>query len=335
MGKNITINTVFKKNNDLARHRILTLIMAKKLTFIDLFSGIGGFHLALHNLGMECVLASEIDKHARLTYELNFKKVSPNLFKKNLFNDDVRTIKTNELQDFDILAGGFPCQPFSQAGFKKGFDDSDNDRGNMFFEIMRIAKAKKPKVLLLENVRHLVNHENGRTFRIIQQEINKLGYNLFWKVVKASEHGLPQHRPRVYIVCFRKDLGIVDFEFPEPKKLKTSMSDVFGGKCNKEIGFTLRVGGKASGLKDRRNWDTYLVDGKITRLNSYFGRKMMGFPDNFEFPVSETQAMKQLGNSVAVNCVYDIGLAIKEALNSVSMPKRRSKPVQIEMPLEL
>lgn len=305
--------------------------MASKLKFIDLFAGIGGFHLALHDIGMKCVLACEIDKYARKTYQANFENISPEIFKKKLFSDDIRTINPALIPDFDILCAGFPCQPFSQAGYKKGFEDSDQDRGNMFFEIIRIAKYKKPKVLFLENVRHLLNHDNGKTFEVIQKEIKKLGYNLFWKVLKASEHGLPQHRPRIYLVAFRKDLGITEFNFPEAKKLTTDMSDVFGGKCNKKIGFTLRVGGKSSGLLDRRNWDTYLVDGKITKLNSTYGKKMMGFPDSFEFPVSETQAMKQLGNGVAVNCVRDVAEEIKVALNQ----KKKEQNKKIKIPVQM
>ncbi len=285
-----------------------------KLTFIDLFAGIGGFHLGLHDAGMKCVLACEIDKFARKTYEENFYKISPKIFRDNLFVEDIRTIKPKEIPDFDILCAGFPCQPFSQAGHKKGFRDRDDDRGNMFFEIMRIVKAKNPKVLFLENVRHLIKHDNGKTFKTIQDIIAKANYSFQWKVIKANEHGLPQHRPRVYMVCFRNDLKVTGFKFPEPRDLTVTMSDIFGGKCNKEVGFTLRVGGKSSGLNDRRNWDTYLVNNRVVKINKEHGKKMMGFPDNFEFPVSETQAMKQLGNSVAVNVVHEIALEIKSAL---------------------
>lgn len=304
--------------------------LKKELTFIDLFAGIGGFHIGLHNNGMKCLLACEIDKYARMTYEHNFKKISPDIFTNGNFSDDIRTINPKKLEDFDILAAGFPCQPFSQAGYKKGFDDVDNDRGNMFFEILRLAKAKKPPVLFLENVRHLINHDMGRTFKVIRSEINKLGYNFFWKMIKASDHGLPQYRPRVYMVCFRKDLGIDDFEFPESQELKTTMDDVFQGKCNKKIGFTLRVGGKSSGLRDRRNWDTYLVNNKVVRLNAEQGKKMMGFPDNYEFPVSATQAMKQLGNSVAVNVVEAIGEKIIETLDQASKTKNTRKETSQE-----
>ncbi|MBF1042393.1 MAG: DNA cytosine methyltransferase, partial [Candidatus Nanosynbacter sp.] len=123
----------------------------------------------------------------------------------------------------------------------------------------------------------------------------------YYKVIKASDYGVPQHRPRLFMVGF-KDKNI-KFEFPEPVKLAMTMDDVFEGKVNKTIGYTLRVGGRGSGIGDRRNWDTYLVDGEVCRLSPKEGLRMQGFPDDFEFPVSETQAMKQLGNSVAVPAI--------------------------------
>jgi DNA (cytosine-5)-methyltransferase 1 len=277
------------------------------MKFIDLFAGIGGFHLALHDLGHECVFASEIDKNARITYEENFAARSPALFSNNAYNDNILNITdpNSQIPDFDILCAGFPCQPFSQAGFKKGFTESKGDRGNMFFNICSIIEAKRPKAFFLENVRHLLKHDDGRTFSIIREHLeDKLGYTFTHKVVKASDHGLPQFRPRVFMVGFRRDISAMPkFEFPEPTPLSMTMSDVWGGNCSREIGFTLRVGGKGSGLHDRRNWDAYLVDGQECTLSPLQGLKMMGFPEDFKFPVSKTQAMKQLGNSVAVNAV--------------------------------
>lgn len=283
--------------------------MENKVRFIDLFAGIGGFHIAFHNLGAECVFASEIDPHARKTYEHNLKKLSPDLFKNDLFNDDILKIINPETQvpDFDVLCAGFPCQPFSQAGYKRGFSENLDSRGNMFFRICDILKAKRPKAYFLENVRHLVNHEDGRTFATIQKILDEeLNYSFAYKVVKASDYGLPQHRPRVFMVGFdREHYGhdIPEFAFPEPVPLKMTMSDIWGGECNKKVGYTLRVGGRGSGLHDRRNWDAYLVDGIEKRLTPKEGKMMMGLPDDFEFPVSDIQAMKQLGNSVAVNAV--------------------------------
>ena len=144
----------------------------KRLTFIDLFAGIGGFHYAFNNIGAKCVFASEWDKNARITYEENFKEIDPELFKKNksgeykYFNGDINDAKLGEIPDFDILCAGFPCQPFSIAGLRKGFEDT---RGTLFFNIANIVKYKtlhnkKPKVLLLENVKGLKNHMHGETF---------------------------------------------------------------------------------------------------------------------------------------------------------------------------
>ncbi len=279
----------------------------KKIKFIDLFAGIGGFHLALHSLGAECVYASEIDEYARKTYEANFKRKSPNLFKNNykLFNKDILTEDYSNIPNFDILCAGFPCQPFSQAGYKRGFAENYESRGNMFFAIRDIIKKKKPKAIFLENVRHLKNHDDGNTFKIIRSTIeNDLGYSFNYQIIKASDYGLPQHRPRIYIIGFRDETTEEsDFIFPKKIPLKLSMSDIFGAKCNKDIGFTLRVGGGRSAIDDRRNWDGYIVKNKVVRLSSNEGKKMMGLPNNFKFPVTENQAMKQLGNSVAVTAV--------------------------------
>lgn len=280
-------------------------------TFIDLFAGIGGFHLAFNKLGAKCVFASEWDEHARKTYEHNFKKVEPELFEKGNFAGDITIVDVDSIPDFEILTGGFPCQPFSQAGFKKGFEDT---RGTLFFDVARIIDAKRPLAFFIENVRHFQNHDEGRTFEKIKEIIeNDLGYSFHAKVVKASDFNLPQHRPRLFMVGFRdKD---VPFSFPRPKPLRKTMSDIFEAECNKKIGYTLRVGGRGSGLHDRRNWDAYLVEGKERRLTPKEGKRMMGFPDKFEFPVSDIQAMKQLGNSVAVSAIHATAKEIMKSLD--------------------
>lgn len=277
-----------------------------KITFIDLFAGIGGFHLAFHKCGAKCVFASEWDEFARKTYEHNFKKISPSLFENGRFAGDITKIDAKDIPDFDILTGGFPCQPFSQAGLKKGFNET---RGTLFFDIARILKEKQPQAFFIENVRGLLNHNNGETFSTIKKVIEEeLNYSFFHKVIFASDFGVPQHRPRLFMVGFKNKE--IDFNFPEPIKLTMTMSDVFGGQVDKKIGYTLRVGGRHSGINDRRNWDTYLVDGEIRRLSPKEGRKMQGFPESFEFPVSEIQAMKQLGNSVAVPAVEAVAKEI-------------------------
>lgn len=297
--------------------------MIKNFTFIDLFAGIGGFHLAMHRLGGECVFASEIDESARLTYETNHKKISPKLFENNLFNKDIRTITPKDLPDFDILCAGFPCQPFSQAGHKRGFDDNHNsERGNLFFNIAEILEAKKPKAFFLENVRGLVTHDGGNTFKIIRNILeNELGYSFYFKIVHASDYGLPQLRPRAFMVGFRDEDFMKGFAFPPSIPLKFNMSDVWGGKCTREIGFTIRIGGRGSVITDRRNWDNYSVDGELKRLSYIEARKMQGFPDDFEFPVSAAQAIKQLGNSVAVDAVQVVAKNILEHLKNLT-PKK-------------
>lgn len=170
----------------------------------------------------------------------------------------------------------------------------------MFFNIASIIEAKQPKAFFLENVRHFLKHDDGKTYITAKRILKDLGYSFHAKVVKASDHGLPQLRPRLFMVSF-KDRH--DFEFPEATQPTMTMSDIFGGQCHRDIDYTLRVGGRSSGLHDRRNWDTYLVDGEVKRLGPFEGAKMQGFPESFEFPVSETQAMKQLGNSVAVPAI--------------------------------
>lgn len=288
------------------------------LKFIDLFAGIGGFHQAFHDNGCECVFASEIDKFARKTYEHNYKKISPMLFENGNFNDDILKITPAEIPDFDILCAGFPCQPFSQAGQKKGFAEEKQSRGNMFFILRDIIKARRPKAIFLENVRHLLNHDSGRTFATIKDIIeNELNYNFYYKICMASDYGLPQHRPRLYMIGFRQeDKYPLPFKFPPKQKLTKTMSDIFHGNCDKKIGYTLRVGGRGSKIGDRRNWEFYHVDGQIRRLTSKEGREMMGFPETFDFPVPEVQAMKQLGNSVAVSAVRAVSKSIVDYLGT-------------------
>lgn len=300
----------------LIKHRIKVSTPRKvtskhKFKFIDLFAGIGGFHLAFSSLGAECVFASEWDTHARKTYEANFRKTDSSLFDSGNFAGDITKVDKTSIPDFDILTAGFPCQPFSQAGFKKGFKDT---RGTLFYEIAEIIRIKKPKAFFLENVRHLYKHDGGKTFETIKKVLTEeLGYSFYHNIVKASDHGLPQNRPRLFMIGFRdKD---INFSFPQKRELEFTMSDVFGGNVNKKIGFTLRVGGKGSKINDRRNWDSYLVDGKVRRLSSKEGKKMQGLPNDFIFPVSESQAMKQLGNGVAVSAIKDYASQIIRSLS--------------------
>ncbi len=278
-------------------------------SFIDLFAGIGGFHLALQRNDMRCVFASEIDPEARKTYLANHQ-INP-----NQFNSDITIINPELIPDHDILCAGFPCQPFSQAGHKRGFKD---DRGNLFNNIRDILEVKRPKAFILENVRHLLKHDNSRTFNIIYDALISLDYYVEYKIIKASEFGRPQLRPRIYIVGF--DNKTLDtsrpFLFPKELPLTLTMSDVWEAECSRDIGYTLRVGGKASPINDRRNWDGYIVNGEVKRLTPKEGKRMMGFPDDFQFPTSNSQAMKQLGNSVCVDVVQNIAREIKIYLDA-------------------
>lgn len=279
--------------------------MKEKFTFIDLFAGIGGFHIAMDNLGGKCVFASEWDSDCRKTYKTNFIKTCPDIFvnDKN-YVGDITKVNPNDIPDHDVICAGFPCQPFSQAGQKRGFEDT---RGTLFFNVANIIKVKKPKAVFLENVRGLFTHDGGKTFEVIKNAILELGYKFHYKIVKASDFNCPQHRPRLYMICFRNDIDDSTFTFPQPVPLTKNMSWVFdGATVNKEIGFTLRVGGKSSPITDRRNWDGYIVDGKERRIGPKEGKRMQGFPDDFEFPVSNSAAMKQLGNSVAIPAIQAV-----------------------------
>jgi len=299
----------------------------REFKFIDLFAGIGGFHLALHSLGGECVFASEIDIHARKTYQHNFYSINSELFDKGMFNDDIRKISPHEIPDFDVLCAGFPCQPFSQAGYKRGFNDNHkSERGNLFFNIVDILEIKRPKAFFLENVRGLISHDKGKTFQIIREILEQeLNYSVYYQIVKASDYGLPQLRPRTFIIGFRDEGFLKAFNFPPTKPLKFNMSDVWGGKCSREIGFTLRVGGRGSNINDRRNWDSYLVDGEVRQLMPEQGKKMQGFPDSFEFPVSKKEAMKQLGNSVAIDAIRECVKSLLEHLKVIESQKLEMK----------
>lgn len=283
------------------------------LKFIDLFAGIGGFHLALSNLGMKCVFASEFDEAARKTYLANHN------LDENFFNTDIRSASYDQIPDHDILCAGFPCQAFSHVGKRVGITDGSNsERGNLFYCISEILEIKKPRAFILENVRGLVNHDNGNTFKIIKDELEAQGYVIYHKVLKASEFGRPQHRPRIFIVGFNKDQvdTSIPFNFPEPIPLNMTMSDVWEGECSRDIGFTLRVGGKSSPIDDRRNWDGYIVDGEIKRISPKEGKRMMGFPDHFIFPGTKSQAMKQLGNSVCVDVVQHVADSVNRFLKN-------------------
>lgn len=239
--------------------------MAKKnYKFIDLFAGIGGFHVAMHSVGAKCVFASEWDKNARLSYEENYKNIEPKLFEKDkegnykYFNEDITEADPATIPDFDICCGGFPCQPFSVAGLKRGFEDT---RGTLFFNIANIVKYKleqgcPPKVLFLENVRGLKNHDKGRTLEVILATLKELGYDYSYTVLNAKYFGVPQNRERLFIIAWYRELIKVEkFNFPygiapdgttiyEKDKLKestmpTKVSDIFEPQTEERDRFTI------------------------------------------------------------------------------------------------
>ena len=177
--------------------------MTYNFTIVDFFAGIGGLRLAFEKENCVAVFSNEIDDFACETYEANFG-ANP--------KGDITTLDAQQVPDHDILLAGFPCQAFSLAGAKKGFDDT---RGTLFFDLARIIKAKKPKAFLLENVKNLLSHDQGKTFMVIKNTLERdLGYRIFYKVLNARNFGVPQNRERIIIVGFRKDLGIHNFEFP-------------------------------------------------------------------------------------------------------------------------
>ncbi len=312
----------------------------KRITFIDLFAGIGGIHQAFHEAGAECVFVSEKDRYARQTYIRNFFDKAPDLFKvtpdgelrartKQLtyervakaieenqnprFNTDITELTklvAHNIPNFNILTAGFPCQPFSNVGLRKGMEEA---RGTLFYDILKILKLKKdegnqPQAFFLENVLGILNHksQDKLTLKVIESNLRNLGYSFKTYVVKASDFGLPQHRPRVFMIGFLDPEHADRFAPPEKQKLKPgALEKILGGSTDREIGYTLRVGGRGSGIGDRRNWDTYMVNGKPFRIGPEEGLKLQGFPAAFRFPdgLSEAQKMKQLGNSVAIPAV--------------------------------
>ena len=187
-----------------------------KFSFIDLFSGIGGFRLAFESIGGKCVFSSDIDKWANETYFMNFGEYP---------YGDITKIPENQIPNHDILCAGFPCQPFSIGGYRKGFCDT---RGTLFFEIERILKAKKPKAFLLENVKGLTNHDKGNTFKVIKSMLEEFGYTVLFQVMNAKEYGnLPQQRNRIYIVAFRFKKNLAKFKYPEMIPLTRTAFDLY------------------------------------------------------------------------------------------------------------
>ena len=310
-----------------------------KFTFIDLFAGIGGMRLAFQNLGGKCVFSSEWDKYAQITYEKNFGEVP---------FGDITKINERDIPEHDILVAGFPCQAFSIAGKRSGFDDT---RGTLFFDVARILREKRPKAFFLENVKGLINHDKGKTLKVI---LNTLRNDLDYYVpdpqtMNAKDFGVPQNRERIFIVGFNKDLKVNEFKYPvsinknvhirdiiedEPVSVKYYLSTQYlktleEHKKSHEMkgnGFGYEIISKdgiansivVGGMGRERNLivDDRLTDFiPVTKIKGEVNRKgirrmtprewarLQGFPDEFVIDVSDAQAYKQFGNSVAVPAV--------------------------------
>ena len=186
--------------------------------FIDLFAGIGGFRIALENHGGECVFSSEWDDNSQITYYRNFGEVP---------RGDITEIHEKNVPKHNVLCAGFPCQAFSISGKRKGFDDT---RGTLFFDVARIAKHIQPEVLFLENVKNFARHDNGKTLQVVKDTLDEIGYNHFLKILRSSDYGVPQARERIYIIAFRKDLGVKNFKFPSPSKTIRTVEDIIERK---------------------------------------------------------------------------------------------------------
>lgn len=311
-----------------------------KFKFIDLFAGIGGFRMAFQKAGGKCVFSSDWDKHSQETYEANYGEKPVG---------DIRQVKVSDIPQHDILCAGFPCQPFSIAGVSKkislgrkhGFEDER--QGNLFFDIAKILKEKKPKAFLLENVKNLLSHDKGRTFEIIYNTLTEeLGYKVFYKIIDA-QGVVPQHRERIYIAGFRDHN--IDFKFPEfPKegpKLETILQDNVESKytltpnlwrylqayakkhaeAGNGFGFGLVKPDDVARTLSAR----YYKDGSEILVSQGPGKNprrltpkecaaLMGYPPDFTIPVSDTQAYRQFGNSVVVKVIEKLADAISRQI---------------------
>lgn len=281
------------------------------IKYVDLFCGIGSFHYSFQKLNWQCVMACDINEAAKQTYNENYG-IMP--------LDDIIDINPNDIPFYDVLCAGFPCQPFSNCGKHKGFND---ERGTMFFHIIKFVKHHHPKVLILENVAGLMSHDNGNTFEKIKSEIEKNGYVFEHKLLKCSEYGIPQMRQRLFIICVRHDYvsspTLMDnlMNFTEYEK-KVSLSQFMCRNFKKTNAYTIRCGGRSSPINDKHNWDGYIVDGKEYRLTIDDCLKLQGFDSTFKICGSNTQKWKQLGNTIPTIFTYIIGLNLNKYLDLTS-----------------
>ena len=306
-----------------------------KFKFIDLFAGIGGIRMAFQNLGGKCVFTSEWDKFSKITYDANFGEVP---------FGDITKIDENEIPNHDVLLAGFPCQPFSIAGVSKknslgrahGF--LDETQGTLFFDVARIIKHKRPKAFLLENLKNLVSHDKGNTFKVIKETLKEIGYNIHFKVLDG-QHYVPQHRERIIIVGFDNDIfkGEEKFEFPKTPNKKFQIKNILDSEIDSKYTLSDKLwnylqeyakkhkakgNGFGFGLTNldgvsRTMSARYYKDGaeilipqedkNPRRLTPRECARLQGFPDDFIIPVSDNQAYKQFGNSVVSPLMEAVG----------------------------
>jgi DNA (cytosine-5)-methyltransferase 1 len=309
---------------------------------IDLFAGIGGVRLGFENTnGFKTVYANDFDKYCKITYDLNFETVK-------LDNIDIRDLKSDKLPKYDILLGGFPCQAFSIAGYRQGFED-EKGRGNLFFEIDRIIKDTQPIAFFLENVKNLEKHDQGRTFKIISDRLTELGYLVKYKILNSMEYGdLPQNRERVYIVGFKNKKHYDNFEFPKSVERKKSIKDMLDFQVDEKYLYNNKT--LFEKLKDSINREDtayqwrrkYVRENKnnvfptltanmgmgghnvpivkqgnvIRKITPRECSRVQGFPVNYKLPqIADSQLYKQFGNSVSVPVIERIAEKLYFALN--------------------
>lgn len=326
-----------------------------KFKFIDLFAGIGGIRLAYQNLGGKCVFTSEWNNFAKKTYEANFGEVP---------FGDITKINEKDIPDHDVLLAGFPCQPFSIAGVSKknalgrkhGF--LDETQGTLFFDIARIIKHKKPSAFMLENVKNLVSHDKGNTFKVIKNTLTELGYSIHFKVLDGK-HFVPQHRERIIIVGFRKEnfKGKENFKFPELPEPTAKIKHILEKEIESKYTLTDKLwnylqnyaakhkaqgNGFGFGMTDlngisRTISARYYKDGSEIlipqkginprRLTPRECARLQGFPDEFIIPVSDNQAYRQFGNSVTVPLIQAVGKQLVKTLLAINEPAKSQKAV--------
>jgi DNA (cytosine-5)-methyltransferase 1 len=312
--------------------------------FIDLFAGIGGIRLGFESVGGECVFSSEWDEYAQKTYEANFGEKPAG---------DITKISPYDIPDHDILLGGFPCQAFSICGVQKGFDDT---RGTLFFNIEEILKAKKPYAFMLENVKNLKSHDKGRTFKIILNHLEKLGYFVHYKVLNSLDYGVPQKRERMFIVGFQEN---IKFSFPSPLNITAKLQDVLENDSEVEASHFVSEDIKkkrysmvkpnypipsmwhenksgnisaleySCALRAGASYNYLLVNG-YRRPTSRELLRLQGFPDSFKIVVPHSQVRKQTGNSVSVPVIKAIA---EEFVKSISL-KLPASPEYKQLSLE-